>query len=75
MSTDRIDLHGFDQMISAAATREIYGRREDELEDLVRRASVFVNAVLVMADDKAPSLSWIADAAIVVQNTEQEHER
>lgn len=42
------------------------GEREAALEDLVRRASAFVNAVAVVAEDKNPSLAWIADAAIVV---------
>jgi hypothetical protein len=38
-------------------------RRHDEAADLVRRAAPFVNAVAVMADDKAPALRWLADAA------------
>ncbi len=31
--------------------------------DLVRRAAPFVNACVVMAEDKAPGLAWMADAA------------
>lgn len=33
------------------------------LERLVRAASPFVNAVVVMAEDRKPGLSWLADAA------------
>lgn len=36
------------------------------LEILVRRASVFINAVAVMADNKGPSLGWLAQAEIVM---------
>lgn len=37
-------------------------RRTDRLIKLVRRAAPFVNAVLVLAEDKTPGLAWLADA-------------
>jgi hypothetical protein len=45
-----------------------------KLRELVRAAAPFVEAVAAMADDKAPSLGWLADAALAVRDTEQEHE-
>jgi hypothetical protein len=35
-------------------------------EFLLRRASAFVNAVAVMAEDKGPALAWLADAAQLI---------
>lgn len=37
-------------------------REAAALRALVHRAGPFVNAVAVMADDRAPALSWLADA-------------
>ncbi len=34
--------------------------------DMIRRASVFVNAVAVQATDKTLALAWLADAAALV---------
>lgn len=36
--------------------------------ELVRRAAVFVNAVAGMAENKTPSLGWLADAAAAMPN-------
>jgi hypothetical protein len=41
--------------------------RDAELISLVKRAGPFVNAVAVMAEDKRPPLSWLADAAAALR--------
>jgi hypothetical protein len=41
-------------------------REQRRLEDLIRRAAPFVNAVAVMADNTTPALAWLADAAAAV---------
>lgn len=66
-------IHAF-KGAQGSSTPEQPDEREAALVDLVRRASVFVNAVAVMADDKTRSLAWIADAALVVRDTEQQEQ-